>query len=110
MAAHSRVSQHVTHGRPVQRKKNLDTGDHNPCRKKINAEKYCKSLDLVKSSSLSFSEVTQSHAATAEMSRTLVASSDGTTEVEMATASASKNAADHQPSNDQTWQVIQKAL
>ena len=65
----------------------------------MNAEKYCKSLDVIKSPSLSTSKFTQSHAATAELRRSPVASSDGMTELEMITDSASTNAAGYQRSN-----------
>ena len=81
------------------KKRDLDTDDHNPCRKRINAERHCKYLDTIKNPSLSISEVTQSHTATAEVPRTPVASSDWMTEVEMATDSASTNTAGCQRSN-----------
>ena len=54
---------------------------------------------MIKNPSLSISEVTQSYAATAEVPRTLVASSDWMTEVEMAAESASVNRAGCQRSN-----------
>ena len=107
----SDVPNQISYGGPQQsqpaphslqtsaKKSNLDTDDHNPSRKRMNAEKHCKSLDVIKSPSLPTLEFTQSRAATAEVRRTSVASSDGMTEVEMATGSASTSAAGHQRSN-----------
>ena len=109
--AFSGVPNQISNGGPQQsqpaphssqssaKKKDLDTDDHNPCRKRISAERYCKSLDMIKNPSLSISEITQSHAATAEVPRTPVASSDWMTEVEIATDSASANTAGCQRSN-----------
>ena len=93
-------SQPAPHSSQISaKKKDLDTDDHNPCRKRISAERYCKSLDMIKNPSLSISEITQSHAATAEVPRTPVASSDWMTEVEIATDSASASTAGCQRSN-----------